>query len=338
MRQRRGFSLMELILALALAVIVMSLIVTSIRLYLIQLEKRRVEIEQQHISRGVIRMIDEDLRSAIQYKATDYTPLEDLIASQSLAGIGNLPTGDEDIDPDSLEDQIINAVESGGGGTGTQNTATAPGNQGQGEQTEEESEEGEEDEEEETGRPTFVGTSQFIRLDISRLPRLDEYNPLIVQRSTDQQLPSDIKTITYFFSDSRPVDQFAFDEDFGKNGGLYRRQVDRAVEAFRNGDQDIEIVLQPDEYCELISPEISELGFRFWDGQNWFSEWDSEQMMGFPIAVEIAIVIDPERVSTDAELDELNELEIEIKRSVVHLPVAEIIEEEEETGDSGEQQ
>ena len=93
------------------------------------------------------------------------------------------------------------------------------------------------------------------------------------------------------------------------------------------------------QFANAMSDGGTLLSFEVWeDGQNWFSEWDSEQMMGFPIAVEIAIVIDPERVSTDAELDELNELEIEIKRSVVHLPVAEIIEEEEETGDSGEQQ
>ena len=85
MNYRRGFSLLELILALALSVIVMGLIITSIRLYMFQLERRRVEIEQQHISRGVVRMVSEDMRSAVQYKAQNVSPLEDLIASQALA-------------------------------------------------------------------------------------------------------------------------------------------------------------------------------------------------------------------------------------------------------------
>ena len=317
----------------------MSLILTALRLYMIQLERRRTEIESQHVSRGVIRMVSDDLRSAIQYKAADYSALEDLIASQSLAGLGGAAglTGDtdsENIDADQLEQEILDAVAAGGSNTGNtgaantgDNAATAP--------EEDADTESEDVEEEEKGRPTFIGTSTFIRLDISRLPRLDEYNPLIVDNDAASTLPSDIKSITYFFSEQPPQQQFSFGGEVGKNGGLYRRQIDRAVESFRSGDQDIEVILQPDEYCELVSPEISRLEFRYWDGEDWLSQWDSVEMMGFPSAVEIVVLIDSERVATDLEKSDFDKLEVELIRTVVHLPVAEIIPEEEEETDGG---
>lgn len=333
MNRRPAFSLLELVLALALSLVVIGLIISSIRLYMIQLERRRVEIEQQHISRGVISMISLDLRSAIQYKAQDYSPLEDLVQSQTLAGISSLPAGadEEDIDAEQLEQDITNSIASGGG-AGTQ--------AGQGDQADSEGdeEELEDEEEEETGRPTFVGTSRFIRFDISRLPRQDEINPLIVNQGSGPRLPSDIKTVTYFFSSQPPVEQVGFDAEFGRQGGLFRRQVDRAVESHRNGDQDIEIVVVPDEFSELVSPEVSDLRFRFWDGENWHADWDSVEMMGFPSAVEIVVVIDPERIVTErVEISDIERLEVQILRQVVHLPVAEIIEEEYEQtqGSSG---
>ena len=328
-RKRVGFSLLELILALALSVVVLSAIAGAIRMYMFQLERQSQEIERRTVARGVLRMITEDVRSAIQFKPEDYGGLEDLIASQSLAGLtaGDMPAEGEDIDADDLEQQILDAVAAGGGPADDSAQSNAGSEDGS---SDDEAEE-EDDEEPETGRPTLIGNQNFLRIDISRLPRLDEYNPLITQRESDIRLPADVKSITYFFSDASPTENDEVDPEFGIRGGLYRRVIDRAVESFQNGDQDIEVVVNPDEYCELLSPEIAGIEFRYWDGEDWLDEWDSTQMNGFPSAIELAVIIDPERLTENVSFEDVRELDVEINRTVIHLPVAEIIPPEEES-------
>ena len=331
---RRGFSLLELILALGLTVIVVSAITTAIRLYMFQLQQRQKEIEQKQISRGVIRMVSDDVRASLQYKAEDNSALENLVASQSLSGLGGglAEVEEEDLDADELEQTILDAVAANGGAGGDgevqqDGAATREGTEGE---ADDESEE----EKEEVGRPTLIGNNHFLRTDVSRLLRLHEYNPLVARRQSEDRLTSDVKTVTYFFSNSKPfaTDDFQ-DESFGQQGGLYRRQIDRAVESFQSGDEDIDVVLQPDEYSELVSPEIAAIQFRYWNGEEWLAEWNSEQEGGFPSAIEIEIVIDPERSIQQVSADGQRQLEVETIRSVIHIPVAEIIPEEDESED-----
>lgn len=291
-----GFTLLELVLALGLTIVILAAITSAMQLYLLQLDRRRGEIEQKQVSRGVIRLVSEDLRSAIQYKAQDFSALENLVASQSLAGLG-VGTGDENGELDQVDG-------SAGGSTtdqGSQQETAA---------------------EEPPGRPTLIGERAFVRVDTSRLPRLDEYNPLIAPRGAEHHLPSDIKSVTYFFSNSPPVGTDSIHRDIGQRGGLYRRQVDRAAEAYRSGD--VQIVLQPDEYSELVAPEVASVQFRYWDGKNWRMTWDSQENNGFPTAIEIQIVIDSERNRQPSINDQVRDLELEVIRTVVSLPVAEI--------------
>lgn len=341
-RRRKGFSLLELILALGLTVIVVSAITTAIRLYMFQLQQRQKEIETKQVSRSVIRMFTSDVRAAIQFKSVDNSGLENLIASQSLSGIGGGPLVDvdseqEDVDPDDLEQTILDAVAAGGGPDAgaeqSDGAGSAPADGGGTADSNDESEEAEE--EAELGRPTLIGNNYFLRFDTSYLPRLHEYNPLIARGIEAQQLPSDIKTITYFFSDVPPATQEELaDESFGKRGGLYRRQIDRAIEAHQSGDENVDIVVRPDEYSELISPEISSIQFRYWDGEDWLAEWNSEENGGFPAAIEIQVVIDPERASDELAEGDPQRLEVETIRSVIHLPIAEINQEEDEEEES----
>ncbi len=322
---RRGFSLLELLLALGLTVIVVGAITTAIYQYLFQLTSQQREIERKQVARGVVRMIGEDLRAAIQYKPQDYSGLENLLASQSLAGIGGMADVDPgNIDPGELEQGIIDAATGGGAGA----AAAGDGNAGQADAANQDTVDDEEAmEEEELGRPTLLGNEFLVRVDTSRLPRLDEYNPLVARQAAEDRLPSDIKTVTYFFSEARPATPQPFDPEFGNVGGLYRRQVDRAVEAYLGNEN---VSAEPDKYSELISPEVAAVQFRYWDGEQWRTDWDSAEEGSFPLAIEVQVVIDPARTRPENRLARSNEEPREFYRTVIHLPVAEIPCEEEE--------
>ena len=98
--------------------------------------------------------------------------------------------------------------------------------------------------------------------------------------------------------------------------------MDRAVASFamNNGGS------LPEGTNQLIAPEVVEAQFRYFDGEQWMEEWDSDQMGGFPLAVEFVFAIDPNRSFSPGEnnTSQTAQEDLIYHRSVVHLPLAEI--------------
>ena len=281
---RSGYSLLELILAMALTVIVMSGVATAINLYMVQLAKQQARVERELVSRNALQMMANDVRAAIQHKATDFGGLNTLLETQQLM-LGNLT--EEEVDERDGEDPVL-------------------------------------DEEEVSFRPTMLGTANAIMLDISRLPRLDQYNPLIEKASERESTVSDIKSVAYFFSPiTAGYDPKVARRENEIRGGMYRREIDRAVANFR-GQETLQI--QPDDFAQLVASEIAEIQFRYFDGNNWTQQWDSDEEGGFPRAVEISIVVDPRRTSsatTGYQYNGFDQTIMERHRLTVFLPMAE---------------
>lgn len=319
MKHRFGYSLLEVLLALGLTVVVVSIIASSVRLYLVILTDQKIKIERKQIARSVLTMIATDIRAGIQYKATDYSGLESLIESQAMMTSAALPSLD-DIDDADITDQDSagGATGAGGGGASADAGDTAAG------------ESFIIDEENVSFRPTLLGSTSVLMLDISRLPRLDQYNPLVASAESMNQTPADVKSVAYFFSDAAEVVDQKIEFSIGVVGGLYRREIDRAVAAFQN---DFSLVETPDEHTKLLASEIAQIEFRYFDGKDWLADWDSGEAGGFPPAIEISIVIDPARSARNNTTYAFNGFDansMEIYRQVVQIPVAEIIVEDDD--------
>lgn len=286
-RNRSAYTLLELLLALGLSVIVVGAIGAAIQLYLVALGRQQAKIERKQIARSVITMIANDLRAGIQYKATDFSALENLVASQQMMIQGPPPEeGEEEEEP---QDSGIIV------------------------------------EEEVSFRPTLLGADNVVMMDISRLPRLDQYNPMVATLESSVQSPSDVKSLAYFVSlrDGGMQTQVQFGQPKAP-GGLYRREIDRAVAAYM-GDYDL--ISNPDQYTKLIASEIAQISFRYFDGEEWQSEWDAAENGGFPGAVEVTIVIDPERSAPGSQNYSYSGADpntMETYRSVIHLPIADL--------------
>jgi len=87
---------------------------------------------------------------------------------------------------------------------------------------------------------------------------------------------------------------------------------------------------------------VNYLEFRYFDGLEWQIEWDSQEMGGLPVAVEITIGIDPAGGKDPETLDatEVNDLALAdmsefLYRLVVHLPAAQPTALDEESLDMG---
>ncbi len=348
--EKSGFTLLEVLIALALSVIVIGAIAVAIRLHLVTLNRQQERIESQQVARSVIMMITNDVRAAIQYRAQDFSALENLILSeQMIAGIGLAMQDDANPDNDDAGMDAAGAGLGGGdvgevgggqgagdaGGQGAddaggQGAGGAGGQGASGAGTDRSAAESEAADMEEcvACRPTFIGTATAISVDASRLPRVDQYNPLIAVQSNLVQTPSDVKSIAYFVDEAAPENQENQFESRTENapGGLYRRQIDRAVAAFREETGTVQV----DQYSQLVAPEVAQIGMRYFDGEEWVEQWDSEENGGFPPAVEIVLILDPAR-SRDGNNYQYAGFDpdtMQSYRAVIHLPTAELEESE----------
>jgi hypothetical protein len=157
--------------------------------------------------------------------------------------------------------------------------------------------------------PGVYGASTSIEIDVSRLPRPDEY--VIQQGNTAQgtlgDMPSDIKTVSYYVQ--APNSSGVFDPLSGlssqianssatatstASGGLVRRSLDRAVTqyAYAMGRSD-----QLVRTGEIIAPEILAIEFQYYKASlGWQAEWDSSSM-GLPDVIKVTIAMQSETMA-----------------------------------------
>jgi hypothetical protein len=167
--------------------------------------------------------------------------------------------------------------------------------------------------------PGIFGTESSIEIDVSRMPRPDEYviQPGDVTRGTLGDMPSDIKTVGYYVQSLRadgvldPLAQLTAQSaqgatssngaaGNGMSGGLVRRSLDRAVTqyAYLNGNSE-----QLSRTGEIIAPEILGIEFSYFNASSgWQTQWDSSQM-GLPHVVKVTLAMQSESKARSSPLE-----------------------------------
>ena len=294
-RQRHAFTLLELILSLALTAVVAGLIGSLIQLYLVNQETGRDSVRQAQMARAILNMIAEDVRTTVRYQKFDTSGLVQLLSTETGSSGGNATAGGASSGGASSGGASDGGASSGGasdGGASGASTPTAPA----------------------ALPPGIYGSSTSIEIDVSRLPRPDEYYPKLGNTSTGTlgDMPSDVKTVGYYVQSPRTdgvqdslgqLSQEAASLTSGPvalpNGGLVRRSVDRAVTQYAYE------VAQSDQLLrtgELIAPEVLALEFQYFDGATWQTQWDGSQQ-GLPYVVKITIAMQRDSLSKSKPLD-----------------------------------
>jgi hypothetical protein len=171
----------------------------------------------------------------------------------------------------------------------------------------------------------LYGTATELSVDISRLPRLDEYESMVQGGGAVSDVPSDVKTVTYYLGDSAaPSSPGAAAQ--APTGGLVRRSLDRAVSewAYTSGGVD-----QTLESEGMLAPQVTGLSFAYFDGTAWVDTWDSQLDEGLPLAVEVTLVITARpprslmaRAGESLSLVDAAAPRETVYRQVIHLPAA----------------
>jgi hypothetical protein len=154
--------------------------------------------------------------------------------------------------------------------------------------------------------PGVFGSATSIEIDVSRLPRPDEYviQPGDMSRGTLGDMPSDIKTVSYYVqapnnngvldplsSLTSQIATSSGNTSAGMSGGLVRRSLDRSVTqyAYTMGRTD-----QLSRTGEIIAPEILAIEFGYYKASlGWQTEWDSSSQ-GLPDVVKVTMAMQSE--------------------------------------------
>jgi hypothetical protein len=318
----------------------------AIDLHLRTIDSGRTEIEESQLARAVLRQMADDIRGAVQYQVIDFSSLEGLTADAT-AGLANLES-ELDLVGTDLDPNNTNNPTGAGGQADGNSPADQSGDIGG-------SLMGETSDPLEISStaapppiPGIYGTQYELQIDVSRLPRPDEFSGVMTLGvgASPVQLPTDIKTVSYFLQPPETETNDAYSmtrggfTDEARLGGLVRREIDRAaglMAAENAGSAFLE------EMGDVIAPEVTHLEFRYFDGTQWLLEWYSDQMEGLPVAIEIALAVTPQKfLQTDEDSpfassgEELFRGEV-VYRMVVRLPAAKppAPETETETGTPG---
>ncbi|TWT34521.1 prepilin-type N-terminal cleavage/methylation domain-containing protein [Blastopirellula retiformator] len=263
-QNRHGLSLLELIVASAIAVVLMAGVSAAIHMYSKSVDVGRTNVEEAQLGRAVMKLMEDDLRNCIWKNDIDFSSVAELAADQT-AGASEL------LDSTGLS----GGIEMGDEAETLSNTtdlaaSTTPAMQ-----------------------IGLYGNATELQFDMSRLPRVDEYDPEFVgfRSLAIADKPSDVKTVTYYLLIPGTAYQGVVGDPADRTAeqtGLVRRVLDRSVTqwAMENGD-----TKQLDASGEIVAPEVSYLNFRYFDGYEWYEEWDSAAMEGLPLAVDIVLAI-----------------------------------------------
>jgi subtilisin family serine protease len=318
---RSAMSLLEMLLALSLTVVMLSLIGQALYFHLYTFQSRRDGVEQSQIARALLQHMANDLRSAVSGEALDTKGLDaislDPTQLAQSAGV-NLPSG------------ALSAASSSE--TEGANAETA---------------------EEETAGFTvgFYGDLTSLQFDITRLPRLDEYDPQFAQDGSGAitRIPADVRTVSYALEGemtasrvSLPAEQRLNLTDIQPTNvtleprGLLRTEQEVALA----GSALLTNSLSEDEtsHDERLADDITRLQFLYFDGYEWWPEWNSDDRGGLPLAVEIIVGMANASTRSDSSSGaiqssfEANASSSEtLYRLVVKIPVAVPLPYEEET-------
>lgn len=291
---RRGFSLLEMLLTLAMSVVLMGLISEAIRFYGRQMDGADEDFRRVQLATKILQMIEDDLRMASVTRPVDTAPLSEVLTAAAGPMSDLMPSEQsedeqsEDVGGTEFTDQAISsdsattgaAAEAGSDVDLLAATATL--------QT-----------------PGLIGNATQLQVDVSRLPGLESLaiDPALAGFGEAGELldrPSDLKTVAYFVVEGAaiadPVLRLRQNLVGGASkvsatgqsvsGGLVRRSLDRAITSHATSTGGLSRLMSNGD---LIAEEVVGIEFEYFDGVMWLPQFSSDEAGHLPIAVRVTL-------------------------------------------------
>lgn len=250
---RRAFALLELVLAIALSVVLLGLLATSINLHLIRVDASRQAVERAQLVRGLFRVLAEDLRQASVGYVQDTSEAAKLAEASAAFDV----------------DEVDSAQTGAAGGAGTTGTAAAAT----------------QEPEEETTRPPLglVGDAASFSIYVER-ERPSGFSPAAGVAPSTTTAPGGVTLVRYAIATGGVADSQG-----RVLRGLVRQEVGRDVYLLQS-DQGGDPFAYGSTWN--VGPEVVGMQIDYTDGANTFQEWGAtEGQSPLPAAVDIALTL-----------------------------------------------
>ncbi len=332
--RRAGFTLLEVLLTLLIASVLIAAVGSALNFHLRLVEQGRSEVEQAQLARALLQRIAADLRGAVPVTVeTSGASTEDASAAAGASFAGSASSG---------SGASSGASSAGGGGSGgsasssgsstsggigtatgitalktlsVQSATSAGGSTGAnaaGTATDEASDDAT------VSPPGIYGTQTALTVDVARSRPAAAGDP-----SSSSAPAGDMRSVAYYLSATSTLAYSGEDATLGvAAGGLVRREVDRAAAAQASTTGAVDAT----PYERLLASEVTALGFRYFDGTEWLTEWDSSTRSALPVCVEITLALRSARATTTANPLALLGADGETAKTyrlLVHVPIAE---------------
>ncbi len=284
---RTAFTLMELMLSLALIVVITSLIGSLIAMYVRSFNDRAENIKQKQLARSLLTMMADDIRSVVTAQQYDKSVLEGMMGA---GGTTSGTTGTGASTGTGTGTSTGTGTTAGTGTTGTSQTGTGTGGTGTGTgaATTDTSTEVT------TLPPGIYGSQYQLMVDVSRIPRSNEFNIQTGMTGMATDVPGDVKTVTYMMQSASPLGiqdslrqvATAVDASIATNSGLVRQAMDRNVQSYSQ----LSGTSATNGGGDMVASEVVALEFAYFDGTQWLYQWDSSQQ-GLPWLIQISLAL-----------------------------------------------
>ena len=289
--RNRGFTLLEVVLAIGLAGVVIGLLTTALDLYMMRVDSSRTQVESAQLARTLLNQIADDLRAARYYSPNSSSSSE-----------GSPDAADESTSTGSTETADSTDLTLVQGIFGTQTELRIDRSAiWRWELLAQEAEQlnaqiAADIEPEPTAMPQTV---RYV---------LGEGKELLAKKMAAEGVNAEPTAAGY--------------------AGLYREQLPTAAWLAKNAATSATITATSDSAdAELIAPEVVAIEFGYFDGQQLLTAWDSSLQGGLPLAVEIRLTLlrEPFELAvqrTTQDRDELRQSKENLVeyRLVVRLP------------------
>ncbi len=257
--RRPGFTLIEVILALGLTALVLVALAAAVDVHLRVVQTGRTHVEEAQLARALLDHIADDLRDAVIVNPVEAGPLQAPAGGSSGTGSASQPPGGPSAPGATPPEDDTSAAEQDDSQTETDLAVAG-----------------------------LVGESDWLQVDVMRLPRLDQYDEETIalgDGSLSDRLSATRRVVYYLNEETGNVDS-AGDEEY--RGGLVRRELDRTVSAW---DEERGLLADLDDQWKPIAPEVTAIEFLYFDGTEWVESWDSNESGGLPVAVHVSLVV-----------------------------------------------
>jgi len=277
----RGFTLLELLIAIGLTSILMVALFAAMDIYFKLQVDSHEEITRQQISRTLLRQMTRDIQSVVfaKKKTVDEDSAKSSSSTSSSSGQSSGSSGSSGAGSAGTTGGTSGGSSSGtvsSSGSGTASSSGASDTTGA----------------MLTYTSGLVGTTSDLLLYVNRPDRTLSYVDAQTLTSTSERT-GDLMIIRYLIADTGAGGLSAdiakrFAEGTDGPVGLVRITGDLygMSNAVQEGDDEDFTMVD-----KIDAKEVSRLEFRYYDGLTWQEEWDSNSQNALPVAIEILLTL-----------------------------------------------